>query len=160
MRRLLAFVCAAALLASCATSGVSFRDPRTIEILSPADRGTVRLPFTLRWTIDPAAGTDRVAVFIDAGPIPPGESLAYVARNDDSCKQVATCPDEGYLNERNIYTSTSGTITFEGLGDTRPLGRPSVMDAHRFTLVLIDASGRRLSEEARSVTVYVDRTQE
>jgi hypothetical protein len=151
----------------CRTEGLAFRADERIEIVSPRDRSTVKLPVDLRWTVEDFRATGRdgsdttdsgyFGVFLDTSPIPPGETLDYVARGDVSCRKSAGCPDERYLAERGIRTTTATSMRLETLRDNRPIDRPSAPDDHEITIVLLNGQGERIGESAFKVEFRLDR---
>lgn len=155
------------LLGNC-TFDVSFTQDRRLTILTPEDRTTVELPFDIRWEVTDftivgpggeSIGDDAgyFVLFFDHNPIPPGKDLRSVADNDPSCLQDPGCPDEFYLNQRNIYTTTATHFTVEFITDTRPRERPEATDWHEATIVLVTPAGKRIGESAFPVRFIVDR---
>ena len=110
---------------------------------------------TVRWTYDrftvtgPDGGRDPhrgyFAVFVDRAPVPAGKDLGWLARNDRSCRTVATCPDEQYLADRHVFTTTTPEITFDQL--PLPAFHKGLED-HTITVVLLDGTGHRVGESA------------
>lgn len=155
------------LVSGCRLDGLAFRADERLEIVAPANRATVTLPFDVRWTVEdftttgPSEETSDdagyFAVLLDVSPMPPGESLAYFARDDETCRPSEGCPDEAYLAERRIYTTRATTFTVDALADTRPTDRPSAPDDHEITIVLLNGKGERIGESAFRRTVIVDR---
>lgn len=168
--RLIACLLAVLVLAGgCRTQGLAFRQDDRVEIVAPEENETVTLPFTLEWSVEDfdivgPDGSDTndagyFGIFIDQTPMPPGESLRYIARDDDSCLRSADCPDETYLSDRNIYLTTDTQMTIDALQDTRPVDRPSAPDDHEITIVLLNGSNERIGEAAFTVEFTVDRGQ-
>lgn len=161
-------VVASVLLLEGCTFDVSFTQDRRLDILAPEDRTTVGLPFEIRWEVTDftitgpggEAGTNEAgyfALFFDRNPIAPSKDLRSVAELDESCLQRRGCPDEAYLNQRNIYTTTETDFTVDVITDTRPRERPEAKDWHEATIVLINPAGKRIGESAFSVRFIVDR---
>ena len=127
------------LFASC-TFDVSFREDDRVTIVAPKDRATVTQPVTMQWEVTEfeitgpgsPSGSDRgfFAVFVDRNPIAPGKSLDSVASDDSSCRRTPGCPDEAYLNNHGVFTTTDTAIVLPPLVDTRPRGRAGVSDWH------------------------------
>jgi hypothetical protein len=164
----LAFLVAVMVLATgCRTSGLAFRIDERVEITSPESRAEVTLPFDLTWTIkdfnitgpDGSENDDAgyFAVLVDTTPMPPGEDLTYYARDDDGCREAAGCPDEAYLNDRNIFLTRELTFPVTALVDTRPVDRQSAPDDHEITIVLLNGKSERIGESAFRVDFTVDR---
>lgn len=156
------------LLGAC-TLDVAFTQDRRLHILAPEDRQTVELPFDVRWEVTgfTVTGPDQTdgesddrgffGLFFDRSPIAPGEDMRSVAADDESCLRTPGCPDQDYLNERNIYTTTDTVFTVDTIADTRPPERLEAKDWHEVTIVLIDPSGERIGESAFSVRFVVRR---
>ena len=81
MRRLLAALLLSALAPACGVEGLNFVQDDRVTITAPRDRAEVRLPVTIRWKAEDFDGT--YAVFVDRAPVPPGETLAWLARDDE-----------------------------------------------------------------------------
>ena len=154
------------LATGCVAQGLSFRVDDRLTIEAPEARSEVTLPVTIRWkvedfrVVDPgsdAAPSDDAGyfgVFVDRTPQPPGETLAWVARKDRSCRKADGCPDAEYLAARNIYSTSETEIRFE------QLPRPNDEDKkerHNVTIVLLDSEGRRIGESAYYVEFVVTR---
>ncbi|HYZ92513.1 MAG TPA: hypothetical protein VFA34_08975 [Actinomycetota bacterium] len=162
-----AMACLAVLTAGCRVSDLSFRADKRIEIVAPADRSTVTLPFQLRWTVEDfdvvgPDGTNRndagyFAVLLDTTPMPPGEGLDYFARDDQSCLRSPGCPDATYLSDRDVYLTGGTTFEVQTLRDTRPIDRRSAPDDHEITVVLLNGRSERIGESAFKVDITVDR---
>jgi len=155
-------LCAA--FSGCVPQGLAFKTDERLSFESPEDRATVRLPVTLDWDIrdfeitgpgaEPREDAGYFAVFVDSSPMPPGKTLRSTASADNSCRAADGCPDEAYLRARGIYTTTETELVLEQLpgssgGDRR--------ERHRATIVLLDASGRRIGESAFDIAFDIDR---
>lgn len=153
----------------CRFNDLAFRVDERLEIVAPQDQDEVTLPFELRWTVEDFEvtgpdGSDRhdaglFAIFLDESPIPPGETPAYVARDDESCIRSDGCPDEVYLADHGIHLTTETTFTVDALRDMRPVDRPSAPDDHTITIVLLNGKQERIGESAVRVDFTVDREQ-
>ena len=147
-------VLVAALPACDRFDGLAFREDNRVDIISPTDRAHVKLPMTVRWTS--RASGRSFGVFVDRAPQPPGEPLSWVARNDDSCRATANCPDADYLAQRNVFRTSEPRFRVQQLLDTqRDTQR---REFHEVTVVLLDRRGKRVGESAWSVEFQVDRT--
>ncbi len=153
-------------LTACVPQGLAFRADQRLTFVLPEDRSTVSLPVTIDWDIrdfavvDPgqpaAEGEGYFAVFVDRAPVPPGESLSWIARDDDDCRAADGCPDEEYLNTRGVYATTETKLVFEQLPRTTDLeGRK---ERHRAVVVLLDAGGKRIGESAFEIAFDLDRS--
>jgi hypothetical protein len=158
------------LTTGCRLDSLAFRTDERLEFESPENRSTVKLPFDVRWSVEDfrVTGPDRsvaddagyFAVLLDVSPMPPGEGLAYFARDDDSCRPSDGCPDAQYLADRRIHTTQATSFRVDALADTRPTDRPSADDDHEITVLLLNGKGERIGESAFRLTVIVDRGQE
>ena len=143
--------------------GLAFRLDDRVQITAPADREEVELPVTLRWSVEDfevvQPGTEvredagYFAVFVDRAPVPPGKTLAWIARNDSGCSESSGCPDAEYLSSRGIYTTSETQLVLEQL----PRGDEGKRDRHTATIVLLDGSGARIGESAFEVVFEVER---
>jgi hypothetical protein len=154
-------------LTACVPQGLAFRIDDRLTFTSPADRSTVRLPVRIDWEIrdfdivdpdEPVSGTDEgfFAVFVDRAPMPPGESLRWLARKDSSCRADDGCPDEEYLNARGVFTTTETELVLEQL--PRTTDREDRKERHRVVVVLLDAESRRIGESAFEIAFDVERS--
>ena len=158
-RGLLAPVAASLLASGCVAQGLAFRVDTRLHITSPKDRAEVTLPLRLSWTIRDFAvrsssnGDDggSFAIFVDRSPIPPGKTLAWLARKDSACTVKPGCPDAAYLAPLGIYETTETSLELRSLpldGSTSPGRR----DRHHATIILLDHDGKRIGEIAYDVT--------
>lgn len=167
---LCALLCCVA-VSACNIGDLSFRNDHRVQVSEPAERVTLPLPVTVRWTVKdfhvtgPSGSPDRqsgyFAVFFDSTPMPPGESMAWVANQDQSCAHTPGCPDADWLAFRGIYTTSNTYVTVANLADTRT---PSSVDSrrrgpegHRATIVLLNGEGDRIGESAFTVNFFLDR---
>ena len=151
---------------ACVPQGLAFRLDDRLTITAPADRAQVSLPVTLEWEVedfdvvepgtDPREDAGYFAVFVDRAPVPPGKTLAHVARNDSGCRAGDGCPDAEYLAGRGIYTTTDTRLVLEQL----PRGEEDERERHTATIVLLDGAGKRLGESAFEVVFEVDREEQ
>lgn len=153
-----ALACAAS---ACRTDGLAFRADEPVAIDVPADRSTNALPLHVSWRTTPAiAEAHRAhpdaplfAVFVDQGPMPVGQTVAWVARDDSGCKPPA-CPDAGYLSQHGVYLSSTTSVIVSGvLSAIR--GRETSNGQHELTIVQLDDQGRRTGEGAVTRTFFV-----
>ncbi len=162
-------VAIAAVLPACRVNDLAFKEDERVEIVSPVDQDEVTLPFEIRWTVKGfevvgADGSDSenagyFAVLLDESPMPPGEGLAYFARDDISCDRSAGCPDAQYFAERGIFPTSATSFEVANIEDTRPTDRKSAPDNHELTVILLNGKGERIGESAFRVDVEVDRGQ-
>lgn len=149
---------------ACVPQGLAFRLDDRLTITAPQDRAEVTLPVTIDWEVEdfdvvepgtaPREGAGYFAVFVDRAPVPPGKTLAHVARKDTGCRPADGCPDAEYLASRGIYTTTDTQLVLEQLprGDDEDR-----RERHTATIVLLDGAGARLGESAFEVVFEVDR---
>jgi hypothetical protein len=88
-------------LSGCGIHGLNFVQDSRVRIVSPHDNADVKVPFTVRWTVDDFAGS--FGVFVDRAPPSPGKTLASLADGDTVCKATRGCPDEAYLANDNRH---------------------------------------------------------
>jgi hypothetical protein len=153
-------------LTACVPQGLAFRTDERLTFVSPDDRSTVSLPVTIDWDIrdfdivGPGSGTDEdegyFAVFVDRAPMPPGESLRWLARKDSSCRADDGCPDEEYRNARGVFTTTETELVLEQL--PRTTDREDRKERHRVVVVLLDGESRRIGESAFEIAFDVERS--
>ena len=159
-RALIGLVFLSVTLPACGVSGLAFATDDRLEIVSPEDRAEVTLPMTVRWRAhDLDLGDGSFGIFVDRAPQPPGESLAWIARDDDTCVASRACPDEQYLAERGVYSTRRTSFTIDLLPFTNPTDVRR-REFHEFTIVLLDASGVRIGESAWFVEFQVEREQD
>lgn len=150
------------LLSGCVSQGLAFRLDKRLTITAPPNRSAVSLPLTVRWQIkdfaviapgSTASGPrDKVGyfgVFVDGTPQPPGKTLAWIAHKDRSCRASDGCPNAEYLAARNIYSTSSMSITFPQL--PRISVDNNTKERHHVTIILLDPQGRRIGESAFQV---------
>lgn len=155
-------------LSGCVPEGLAFRTDERLTIISPEDRSTVTLPVTIDWDIrdfglaepdpdaEPAKDAGYFGVFVDTAPMPPGEHLSWIARDDNSCRPADGCPDEEYLNARGIYPTSETELTLEQL--PRNTRDDDDRERHRIVIVLLDVTGHRIGESAFEIAIDVERS--
>ena len=137
---------AAVALAGCGASNLAFRTDHRVHITAPPSRALVQAPVTLRWNVSPRpAAATTFAVFVDRAPVKPGQTLRAVAAGDSSCQHAAGCPDAQYLADRQVYTTADTSLTLQGVAS---MNSYQTTQLHEATIVLLDASGRRIGEAA------------
>jgi len=156
-------VLACAFVLLCAACGVAhpselgYRTDKRLTFSSPKARTLVKTPIDVRWQIKdftvqapgsapPSEKAGYFAVFVDRAPIKPRETMRIVANKDQVCLHRPGCPDESYLEDRRIYTTTENGLTLEQIppiaGDTERI------QLHLVTVILMDTSGHRIGESA------------
>ncbi len=152
-------------LAACIPEGLAFVQDRRVEIVRPEESTTVTLPVTFEWRVvrdfevtGPDGGSREDAgyfgLFLDQSPVPPGKPLSWVARDDLACQSRPGCPDETYLADHQIWSTSDTSFTLEHLPD---LDTASGTETHEFTVVLLDGTGKRIGESAWFVTFHYQR---
>ena len=155
---------AALSLSACVPEGLAFvRDDR-VEIVAPVARRTVATPVTIRWEVhdfritgptgEASDDAGYFGVFVDRAPIPPGEGLEWLARDDRRCLASEDCPDRTYFADRHAYTTTETEMRFRNLPE---LDAYQGHESHEVTIVLLDGRGRRIGEGAWYVDFFYDR---
>ena len=152
-------------LTGCVPQGLQFRVDDRLSFNSPKDRSEVSLPVKIDWEVrdfevtgpgdTPAKDKGYFAVFVDGSPMPPGKSLRWVARKDNSCRAADGCPDEEYLAARGIYVTQDTELVLEQLPRT---GDEDRRERHRATVVLLDPTGKRIGESAFEIAFDVERS--
>ncbi|MGH2726368.1 MAG: hypothetical protein ACRDKS_05270 [Actinomycetota bacterium] len=162
--RISASIVGLALLASACASGLAFVQDKRHELTAPKSLTEITLPLPISWTIrdfritgpdgasDPDAG--YFGVFLDETPMPPGEPLSWVARDDRACGRTPGCPDVTYLSDRGIYATQETSVTFEQLPDQNAYRGN---EFHELSIVLLDGTGTRIGESAWYVAFRYDR---
>jgi len=97
------------------------------------------------------------AVLVDTTPMPPASTLRYFARNDEACLRTPGCPSSSYLQREGVLVTHETQLTIKGLSDKRPRGRKSTEDRHQIMIIPLGPGGRRVGEQAYTVTMFVDR---
>ena len=160
---LLAALAALAVLTSgCGLTHVAdlnFRVDDRLHFTAPESRSTVHTPLTVSWRMDdfrpaalqsepPTESAGVFAVFVDRAPIKPGQTLAAVA--DDSCRHTRGCPDLTYLRDQYVFVTRETQLTLNDVPKARGQ-RTGARHAHEATIVLVDARGGRIGENAYTV---------
>lgn len=168
MRRPLSAVAllATVLCTACVPQGLAFRLDDRLSITAPSDRQEVTLPVTLRWEVEdfevaepgstPREDAGYFAVFVDRAPMPPGEELAWLARDDKGCRVGDGCPDAEYFSNLGVYTTSKTELVLEQVRARNTAGR----ERHVATIVLLDGAGRRIGESAFDVVFDIDREEQ
>lgn len=152
--------------AGCRTTGLDFVVDDRLAVTAPTDRELVRAPVTVEWEAEDFAlvGLDGSAtreagayqLLIDRDPQPPGESAAWFARGDETCRPDAGCPDAEYLLLRGVVvleTTTAYTLPIF----PQP-ARTDRREFHEVTVILLDGQGNRIGEGAVTRQFELDRT--
>jgi hypothetical protein len=134
-------------LAGCGTHGLSFRLDQRVTMLQPAEHAKVRAPLTVEWR---SQGFDRATgsfgVLVDRTPPPPGKTLGWLFRNDDTCGTTA-CDDAGYRLQRGVISTRASKVVLE---EILTVGARDDGAGHEVTVILLDSAGRRVGEGAWS----------
>lgn len=140
------------LLSACDLSSLAFVKDERVRILEPEDQGDVTLPMTLWWDVEGFTVTGRngrtspdagyFAVFVDRDPIPPGKTLEWYAKEEDSC---GDSPCGTVKNLAHIYPTKKTSLTLKQLpADSRDRD----VERHEAVIILLDGKGARIGESA------------
>jgi hypothetical protein len=142
-------VAAGAALATSCGGGLQFAEDARLRFISPRDLDTVSLPVHVRWTSElPTNSPLEYAIFVDALPVQPGQSLRSLA--DASCASVRSCVDEAFLNRHFVYLTREPSLDLDAVPILDPAtGEP---DVHQVTVVLVDDDWHRSGESAWRIT--------
>ena len=155
------------LLSACGYQGLSFEKDERVKIVAPKDRAEVRLPVTIRWSVEdfdvtgpsgsPNPDAGYFGVFVDTAPQPPGKDFRWLARDDHQCKVTRGCPDKAYFESKHVYATTETSFVIEKLPEVRPERERKFRDFHEVIVVLLDGAGRRIGESAFQVDFQLKR---
>jgi hypothetical protein len=154
-RALVLTVLLALLSSGCALRGIAFRQDDRLSFVSPGDRDEVTLPVTITWEVEdfdvPEDGS--FAVFVDRAPQPPGKTLEWLARNDETCRSADGCPGEEWFAQHDVFRTTDTEHTIDRL----PARADDRREMHEITVVLLDPDGRRVGETGWTLELQVER---
>jgi hypothetical protein len=145
---------------------LNYRTDKRLDFVAPKARTLVETPIDVRWAIRDfkvqAPGSaprshdaGYFAVFVDRAPIKPDETMRVIASKDQPCLHRPGCPDEQYLEDRQIYTTTSSTLTLQQIPPIA--GNTERIQVHFITVVLLDTAGHRIGESAWQLDVRMRR---
>jgi hypothetical protein len=140
---------ASGLLNAACGGGLLFSHDARVHIISPRSLATVSTPVHLRWTGRlPTGSTATYAVFVDAVPVHPGQSLRSVAGK--VCARAPGCVDVAWLNRHFVYLTRGNQLELDAL----PILGTAKADPrmHTATIVLVNSAWTRLGESAWTVT--------
>lgn len=121
-----AVVVAAAGLTSGCGSNLQFVQDHRLHITAPRSLATVSEPVTVSWTAGDLGPTPvRYGVYVDRSPVRAGQLVTDSAPNS--------------------YTTSVRSISLSQLPNVAGYGKTRI---HEVTVVLVDASGRRVGESA------------
>jgi hypothetical protein len=153
----LVIVFVAVAMTSCRLSGLQFTNNAQLKITEPSNLGTVKLPVTIRWRapgLGRADGVAKFAVFLDGAPLlAVGQDLDDLA--DPECKLTPGCPDKSYLEQEDVFLTSSHSIRFDQLPNDSEVDGPGSPNLHEVTIMLLDRQGRRIGEGAWTVQFVV-----
>jgi hypothetical protein len=160
------FIALMVVASGCGVEGLNFHKDERVTITAPADRAQVRLPLTVTWRSrdfevkgkDGSARPDAgyFGVYVDRAPQPPQKTQAWLARDDQRCREVPSCPDEEFLAEMNVFSTTRHSFTVERLPQPTT-NAPRRREFHEVTIVLLSGIGERIGESAFTVQFEVER---
>lgn len=168
-RHAVAAVVAAAVVSGCGLThlqDLSFRVDNRLHFVSPRARATVAVPLTVSWAIrdfrvaapgsePPTKDAGYFAVFVDRSPVRPGRTTRDVASGDLVCERNPQCPDDAYLRQHLVFTTTRTSITVPQIPNIT--GNQERLQLHTITVVLMDTSGHRIGESAWQLDVRIPR---
>jgi hypothetical protein len=146
MRRIgVAVLAASIVLAGCGvrTSGLAFRSNSHFHFLAPAELAVVTTPVTIKWAMSGEPATS-FAVFLDRAPIKPGQTVDAIANGDTSCLAIRHCPNRSYLAEHGVFSTDRQSLRLRNVPSRNDTA--DHLQVHNVTVVLLDRSGRRVSE--------------
>lgn len=142
-------------LAGCAPEGLQFRNDDRLVFASPGVRELVSAPVTVRWSmsdfeavgLDGSRTADRgvFAIFVDRAPMPVGQDLRWLFRDDPRCARTRDCPDADFLADNDVFLTTEPSLVLEQLPQVDALDGE---ETHDVSVVLLDGTGRRAVESA------------
>ncbi len=110
-----------------------------MSITSPAQLSTVKVPFTVTWKSTAPQGT-RYAVFIDATPMPPGQTMRVFA--DTGCKRVPGCyPPPELLASGGIYIAPKNHCQIQTLPTAVGMTAHENPPMHTINIILFSGTG-------------------
>lgn len=146
----------ASLTTGCRASGMIFTKSSGFRIVSPSSFSSVSLPLTVSWTEGaPFQSGDKFAVFIDRGSIGIGDNVRSLIPK--SCREVSTCSQDQYLQQQDVYVTTSASLNLPTLPSTSLTGHSSGKEDHEIVVVVLDGSGHRVGEQYASVDFVYNR---
>lgn len=155
--RLVAALAAAVAWAGCGVNGLNFSQDERVTITAPGDRAKVELPVTVTWrvrdfTVSGKDGSQRpdagyFGVYVDRAPQPPSRPQEWIARDDPNCQGIPTCPDEAFLAQLNVHSTTRLRFTIERLPEPTSTATRR-REFHEITIVLLNGRGERIGESA------------
>lgn len=148
LRPFCAVVALALAASSCGYQGLALVQDRRLDITSPKQRAEVTLPVRLEWSMKDFAvgpGQGSFGVVLDRQAPPPGRTLEWLFRDDETCVSTPGCPDAAYLADRYVFRTTDTSLAIDRL--------PDIDDGefHEATVVLLDAEGGRIGESGWTV---------
>ena len=165
--RSVAMACSVIVLSGCAMQGLTFVQDNRVTISAPRDRAKVKLPVTVAWTVenfkvtgrDGRRGTDAgyFGVYVDRAPQPPQRTQNWLLREDTQCLTTPGCPNETFLAEQNIHSTTETTFKVERLPAPPSEDAQRRREFHEVTIVLLNGRGERIGESAFTIEFELDR---
>lgn len=159
-----ALLLAAALLAGCGGSDLTFR---RAEVFLPAPaieaRAAARLPVQLSWDLAEESdirrrleeGSAYFVVFIDRPPVAVGESIGALV---EECREDEDCNDPALFAEAGIRVTRTPGLVLTTLPDRRTSTAADAPDRHVATVVLADGDGVRTDELSFTIPFTIDRS--
>jgi hypothetical protein len=147
------------LLTGCALAhpgSLQWRVDKRLHFVSPPARAKVGQPVTISWRMTdfraarlgsepPSKKAGYFAIFVDRGPIKPGQTMLSVVGGATYCRQNPGCMSRSELRQRNVFTTTASSFRFPVIPD---LTTDDSVQLHTFTVVLMDTAGHRIGESS------------
>ena len=124
-------------LAGCGADAYLFVQSDDLTITTPTSNAQVALPLLVRWRVANLAPA-QYAVYIDATPMGPGQGV-----------------DDRAQDKSQLVLTAAGQVILDKL-PTKPGVDAAERNQHEIVVVALDASGRRIGEEAAYVDVQVN----
>ena len=124
-------------LAGCGSEPYLFVQSDDLTITTPSSNAQVALPLLVRWHVKNIPASSY-AVYIDATPMGPGQGI-----------------DDRAQDKSQLILTTAGQVILDKL-PTKPGVDAAERNQHEIVVVALDASGRRIGEEAAYIDVQVD----
>jgi hypothetical protein len=158
-RTALALAALAISLSGCALAhpgSLQWRVDKRLHFVSPEARAKVGQPVTISWRMTdfrvaplgsepPSKDVGYFAIFVDRGPLKPGQTMQSVVGGATYCRQIPRCTSRSELRQRNVFTTTATSFRFPVIPD---LTTDDSVQLHTFTIVLMDTSGHRIGESS------------
>jgi hypothetical protein len=134
--------------------GCALRDDASLRFRSPPDGARVTGAVRLTWTAGDVPPGGRYAIFVDRAPMRPGRDLDSLADSNALCRRLPGCPDADWLADNHVWVSERPELVLPALPASVGRRAPGGLRRHELTLVVLDGTGRRVTEAARRLVLY------